>query len=498
MVLSAIGTALLKSAGIILAVILVARYAFPVLLRGILRTQNKELFLITSVFMFLGTAWVTASAGISLALGSFLAGLILSESEYGHHIFAEVRPFRDSLNSLFFISVGMLVRPDFIARNPVLVLGTTLAVVVGKILITTGAAMASRIPTQVGILSGVALAQVGEFSFILLQAASAAGLVGTGSYQLILAVSLLSMVLTPVLFGMSRRLVARRAWKGKRVQALALPERSSEAPDELKDHVIICGFGLGGRNIASVLKANHISYVILDLNAQRVGEAAKEGEPVIFGDCTSSHILEIAGIRRSRVIVFVLSDPFATRLAIQAARGMNPDLVVLTRTKYVSDIDILWDQGSTEVIAEEFEASLELMTRILRVYNAPRAMVAGEIKSIRDQRFGIFRERQTTVPRIRLSSDVDVYTETWEVPRDCPWSGATVAETGLRGETGALILGIIRENRTLNNPGPAEKIFAGDRLVLSGTKEQLKKAVLMLSRCEAKDRDRAQTVRTES
>jgi Trk K+ transport system NAD-binding subunit len=144
-------------------------------------------------------------------------------------------------------------------------------------------------------------------------------------------------------------------------------------------------------------------------------------------------------------------------------------------------MDELWDQGSTEVIAEEFEASLELITRILRVYNAPRAMVAALIKSIRDQRFGIFRERPTTVPRIRLSGDLDVYTETWEVPRTSAWSGTTVAESRLRSQTGVLIMGILRENHTLNNPGPHERIYGGDRLVLTGTKEQLGKAVQLLS-----------------
>ena len=164
---------------------------------------------------------------------------------------------------------------------------------------------------------------------------------------------------------------------------------------------------------------------------------------------------------------------------------MSPDIVVLTRTKYVADMDVLWDKGSTEVIAEEFEASLELMTRILRVFNAPRSMVAEEIKSIRDQRFGIFRERITTVPRIRLSNGLDVYTETWQVPENYSWNGVTIAATKLRMETGVLVLGIIHENRTLNNPGPDEKIFRGDRLVLSGTKEQLKKAISLLIRKES-------------
>lgn len=483
-VLPAVGAAAVKSAALIAAVVLIGSYLFPLLLRGILQTRSKELFLITSVFIFLGTAWVTASAGVSLALGSFLAGLILSESEYGHQIFAEVRPFRDSLNSLFFISIGMLIDPRFIGVHLGSVLGITAAIVLGKTLITALAAMAARIPLNVAVLTSIALAQIGEFSFILLQAAAAAGLVTAGPYQMFLSCSVLSMLAAPLLFGLSHRWIPRIAQRWDLQFHLGQSNRESlKELETLRDHVIICGFGLGGQSIARVLKANRIPYVVIDLNEQRVREARREGEPILFGDCTSTHILEMAGLRRSRVIVFVISDPFANRLAVGAARQACRDIVILTRTKYVADIDDLWDLGSNEVIAEEFEAALELMTRILRVYNAPRAMIAEEIKSIRDQRFGIFREHHVTVPRIRLSGDLDVYTETYEVPEDCIWHGASVAQTGLRNETGALILGIIRENQTLNNPRADEKIFSGDRLVISGTKEQIKKAVAMLSQC---------------
>lgn len=478
LVLSA-SVGLAKAAAIIVAVIVVARYIFPLVLRAILRTHSKELFLIAAVFMFLGTAWVTSSAGISLALGSFLAGLILSESEYGQQIFADVLPFRDSLNSLFFISIGMLVDPRFIALNFGGILGISLAVLIGKAILAAGAVWMTRFPLQVAILAGVALAQIGEFSFILLQAAAGAGLLGAGPYQTLLASSLVTVVLSPAVFGFTRKLVGRRDWQvsGSDRRLVSSPRTPEDLP---QDHVIICGFGIGGRNIAKVLKANQIPYIVLDLNAQMVREDSKKGEPILFGDCTSKHILETAGIKRARVIVFVISDPFATWIAIRAARELNPEIVILTRTKRVSDMDELWDQGATEVIAEEFEVSLELMTRILRVYNAPRAMVAAEIKSIRDQRFGIFRERHTTVPRIRLSSDVDVYTETWDVPAESPWHGVTVSQTQLRAETGILILGIIRGGETLNNPEPDQPICGGDRLVLIGTKEQLGKAMNML------------------
>ena len=482
MVLPVVLASLGKAAAVIFVVLIVARFLFPAVLTGILRTRSKELFLATSVFMFLGTAWAASLAGISLALGSFLAGLILSESEYGHQIFADVKPFRDSMNSLFFISLGMLADPAAIAGSLPMILGVSLALVAGKAAVTTLAVFVSRIPLRTGVLAGVALAQIGEFSFILLQASAAVGLVGNYPYQILLASSLLTMTLSPAFFGLARYLIGRRDWKSPSLPAWARSgKRSSGVPTAMEDHVIICGFGVGGQNIARVLKANRIAYLLVDLNSQNVRSARAAGEPVLFGDCSSAHILELAGIRQARVIVFAISDPFATRLAVRVARRINGELVVLTRTKYVADMDELWNVGSTEVIAEEFEAALELVTRILRVYNAPRALVAAEIKSIRDQRFGIFRERSATVPRIRLSSEVDVYTETWYVPQGSAWSGTTVAESRLRGETGVLILGIIRDNRTLNNPGPEERIQSGDRLVLTGTKEQLGKAIQMLA-----------------
>lgn len=474
---------LLEAVGIILGVVLVARYVFPLLLARVVRTRSKELFLIMAVLMFLGTAWVTSRAGVSLALGSFLAGLILSESEYGHHIFAEVRPVRDALSSLFFVSVGMLVDPSFLVGNLGLVALVTAGVFVGKTLLTAVAVALSRLPLHIGLLTGLSLAQIGEFSFVLLQAGLAVGLVTSASYQLLLASSVITMVLTPIVFGAARKIIAGRLAGAVGRGAELKPAAPGRSP--LEDHVVICGFGVAGRNIAHVLKANQIPYIVVDLNGQRVREAEAENEPIVFGDCTSSQLLERVGVRKARVVVLAISDPFASRLVVPTLRAMNPGLVILTRTKYVLDMDELWDQGSTEVIADEFEASLELMTRILRVYNAPRAMVAAQVKAIRGERFGIFRERSTTVPRLRLSSEVDVYTETFVLPPECPLNGATIAGTRLRERTGAWILGIIRGKQTMNNPGPRERLHAGDRLVLSGTKEQLSLAMEMLAECGA-------------
>ncbi|MFB3903983.1 MAG: cation:proton antiporter [Acidobacteriota bacterium] len=467
---------LVKAFGVVVATVAIARYVFPRVLELIVGTRSKELFVISSVFTFLTIAWVISSFGFSLALGAFLAGLVLSESDYSYQIFADVRPLRDSLNSLFFVSIGMLVNPWQVLANPGLLLAIVLSLMLGKLLITGGSLLAVGLSAQVSFLAAAVLAQVGEFSFILLRVGERVGLISDTWFQRLISATVGSMVLCPILYSGVRKILAR--WR-------SLEPSSGESTESfvpgLTDHVIICGFGENGRNLARVLKQNDIPYVVLELNARRVKEARAEGEPIFFGDCSSSSILARAGIRQARVVVLAISDPFSTRQAVKVAHVMNPAAVILTRTKYLAEIEELYRLGSREVIAEEFEASIEIVTRILRVYHLPRAAVAAEIKSIRDTHFGIFlADRPITVPRLRLSDRMELLVETIQVPERSSFAGRTIAETQLRKRSGATILGIGRGSKTWVNPDPRERILPGDFLVLSGTKEQLKQAILLL------------------
>ena len=472
----AVGKAIL----LIVAVTLVARLLFPTLLHQIVKTRAKELLIITSILMFLGTAWIVAEEGFSLALGSFLAGLILSESEYGHQIFADVRPFRDSLNSLFFISIGMLVSPVFLFGNFPLILGIVAAIVVGKALLAAVAVKAIRLPWHQATLVGLSLAQIGEFSFVLLEAGSKVGLVAVSWYQLLISAAVGTMMLTPTLFAISRKMaLSVRAFAGVSGRDAALEDGLVSAP-LMQDHVIICGFGVSGRNVARVLKVNQVPYLILELNPQRVSQGKKNGEPIFFGDCTDSTILTHAGVQRARVVVFATSDPFSTRRAVQAARSLNRDVIILTRTKYLAEIDDLYQLGATEVVAEEFEASLELLTYILGVYHFPRTLVAAEVRAIRRQRYLAFQRRRARVPRLRLSQEVDIFAETVAIPEGSPLCHRTIADSQLRTQTRIWILGIIRQSETISNPGPLDLILPGDRSVLSGTKDQLNLAMQQL------------------
>ncbi|RPI24440.1 MAG: sodium:proton exchanger, partial [Acidobacteria bacterium] len=468
---------LVKAFGVVVVTVAVARYVFPPVLEIIVGTRSKELFVISSVFTFLAIAWVTSSFGFSLALGAFLAGLILSESEYSYQIFADMRPVRDSLNSLFFVSVGMLVNPSQVLANPGLLLLIVFALVFGKLLITGGSLLALGLPIQVSLLAAAVLAQVGEFSFILLRVGDRVNLISDAWFQLLISAIVGSMILCPILYWAVQKIVTM----SRDLSEQSVQESEDSFLPGLTDHVIICGFGESGRNLARVLKQNDIPYVVLELNARQVKEARAEGEPIFFGDCSRSSILLRAGIRAARVVVLAISDPFSTRRAVKVAHTINPAGVILTRTKYLAEIEDLYRLGSHEVIAEEFEASIEIVTRILRVYHLPRAAVAAEIKSIRDTHFGIFlADRHITVPRLRLSDRMELLVETIQVPQRSSFAGLSIAETQLRKRSGASILGIGRGAKTWVNPDPREKILTGDFLVLSGTKEQLKRAIALL------------------
>ena len=472
----------LGEATVILVVVMVlARRVFPAFVQQVMESRSKELFVITSLWILLGMTWGLAQFGFSLALGAFLAGLTVSESKHSQQIFVDIRPFRDGLNSLFFISIGMLVDTGFIWSHPAEVLVSIGAVVVGKAVILILAVWLTRLPVQVALVVGASMAQIGEFSFVLLEEGLKSGLVPEDLYQLVLASAVVTMILTPFLSLIPRKLAhGRVASQVRRLGRGASIRELDSASEIMHDHVLICGFGVTGRSIASVLKANKLAYAILELNARAVREERKNGEPIFFGDCTDPDILAHAGISRARVQVIALSDPFATRLAVKSARTLNPELVILARNKYLAEIDTLLNLGATEVISEEFETSIELLSRTLRVYNFPRQLVAQEIKSIRDGRYEIFREQQNTVPRIRLSTQLDIYTETFKIETDSAMSGRRIDETNLRQESGAFILGIIREGETLSHPGPATTIQTGDLLVMSGTKGQLKKALGMI------------------
>lgn len=475
--------ALTKAALVVSGTIVVARYLFPQALHWIVQTKNKELLVIASIFMFLGTAWVVSQFGLSLALGAFLAGLVLSESEYSHQIFADVRPFRDSLNSLFFISVGMLVSPRFAWEHGQMLLLSVLAVVLGKMILVSLTVHLSKYPVRIALLVGMGLAQIGEFSFVLLKEGLRYQLVDDYWYQVLLSTSVGSMILTPLIFNYSAQWAERASvqrW-ARRLQWKHGLKDISEETHRLRDHVIICGYGTSGRTVARVLRQHRIPYVILELNAETVKREQAHGEFIYFGDCTNTDVLQHAAAATARAVVMAISDPFSVRTATRLARSLNPNLFIILRAKYLIEVDDLYDLGANEVVTEEFETSIEILTRILRLYHVPRNVIRDEVKQIREERYEMFRELHIPAAfKQELTPLFAAQMETFAVQAGSPIVNKTIRELDLRAKTGASLVAIQRNGHSIANPSPDQCIQARDILVLLGSPAQLEQAIEFL------------------
>jgi CPA2 family monovalent cation:H+ antiporter-2 len=475
-VLVSLGKAVLGLLGVYVA----ARQAVPFLLHQVIRLRNREMFFLLVVLLCLGTAWVTYSLGLSLALGAFLAGLIIAESEYSHHIVAEITPFRDYFASIFFISIGMLLQSDYFrAHWPFLVMLTLLLIAL-KTGVVVLAASALRYPVRSSLLAGLGLAQIGEFSFLLAQQGSDRGLMTGDVFQLFINTSILTMLATPFLIQAGPWLTAR------------LPE-IAPAAGEKKDycaligHTIIAGYGLNGRNLATTLKATHIPYVVLEVNADTIRRVREEGEPIIYGDITRQDVLRRAGIECAKVIVFAISDFAATRIAVRLARQLNPSIHILIRTRYAAGVDELIKLGADQVIPEEFETSIEIFSRVLHEYHVPNNIIASQIQFVRFGGYKMLRgmsldqENLGRVAALFAGATVD----TVQIEPGSPAVGRTLKDLDIRKNTNATVIAVARSGEAVTNPGPDFTLQPDDLVVLIGAHADLDKAVTLLTRKNA-------------
>jgi CPA2 family monovalent cation:H+ antiporter-2 len=432
----------------------------------------------------LGTAWLTSLAGLSLALGAFIAGLVISESEYSHQALAEIIPFRDSFTSLFFVSIGMLMNPSVILEFPILVIGLLALVVVGKFLTGTGAVFLAGVPIQFALLAGMSLAQVGEFAFILAQVGQQEGLLTAQTYNIFLAVSVLSMTITPFLIQWAPRLA-------KRTEALDrlnhwLPGRTPYAGQttqiKVKDHVIIVGYGLNGRNLARVLGDMEIPYVVLDVNADVMDTVGKNYGTMIYGDATNSRVLTQARVMFAKVLVVATSDPFGARRIVQQARQLNPDLHIVVRTRYLKELQDLLDLGANDVVPEEFETSIEIFALVLRTYRTPKATIQDKVEQVRREGYLLLRrgELPELAHHLRAGTLADVEVDSCRVEEDSHVLGKSLSQVKIHARTGASVIALTRNGVTQSNPSKDTVLQAGDVLVLLGLREQIRKALAFL------------------
>jgi CPA2 family monovalent cation:H+ antiporter-2 len=461
-----------KAAVFIGLAIAAARWLVPWLLHAVVATRKRETFLLTIILLCLGTALASARAGLSLALGAFIAGLILSESEYSHQALGEVLPLREVFNSLFFVSIGMLLDARIIVDRPGLILGALAAVVLLKTAITSGIVMVLGHPLRIALMTGVITSQIGEFSFVLSKIGANAGLLDAQLSQLFITVAVGSMILTPFLERMTPRVAARleRWLPGTYVRGRAVTLTMRGAMPPLTDHVIIVGYGVNGRNLARALGRAGIPFIVLEMNPDVVRDERKHGRPIIYGDSTRQEILRLAGIDRARVLVLAISDAAATRAAVDLARRINRQLHIVVRTRYVEEIGSLKAVGTDEVIPEEFETSIEISSRVLRRYLVPRDVIEGLIREVRSDSYEMLRTMSDTHSPAagfdRFLADLSL--EVYRVERGASLAGATLAKCGLR-DCGVSVVAIQRHDATMRSSPTGDDILGeGDAVLLLG------------------------------
>ena len=475
---------LMESLALVIAVVIAARVLVPKLLEHIVRARSRELFLLTVIVLGLGTAWLTSLAGLSLALGAFIAGLLISESEYSHQALAEVLPFRDSFNSLFFVSIGMLMDPRVLLEHLFLILVVVVTIFIGKFFTGVGAALAAGVPVRSAILAGVALAQVGEFAFILAQEGLKVGILSRETYNVFLAVSVLTMVITPFFIQWSPR-IARRAEAFQRLHQW-FPGRITHRADlsqlKLKDHVIIVGFGLNGRNLSKVLREFEIPFVVLEIRGEIVQMELGSGVPMQYGDATNPAILRQAQIDYAKVLVVATSDPFSARRIVQLARELNPSVHIVVRTRYLKELEELQQLGANEIIPEEFETSIEISTLVLQTYKLPKQVIMEKAEQIRREGYALLRrgEFPEMVHHLRTGTLGDVEIETCRIDENSPALGKTLEELAIRQRTGASVVALMRGGVTQSNPPKKSVLEVGDVVALLGPTDNIRRAIGLL------------------
>jgi len=469
-----------KGVSLIVIVYLSYKWIVPKLLYQIAKTRSRELFLLSIVMICLGVAWLTSELGLSLALGAFLAGLIISESEYSHEALGRILPFRDIFVSFFFISIGMLLDVSFLLENVGLILSLAIGVIVLKA--TTGglATLFLGYPLRIGVLVGLALAQIGEFSFILSKTGMAYDLIDRRAYQIFLNVSLITMAATPFILNLSSSLAdfsVRLPFPGilkGRFQPVDSPEQV-EKRETLLDHLLIIGFGVNGRNVSRAAKMAGVPYVILEINPETVRKERAKGQPIYYGDATQEAVLKHVDVEQAKVAVIAIPDAAATRRITAVLREMNPTLHIIARTRFVSEVSPLYELGADEVIPEEFETSIEIFSRALSEYLIPRDDIQRYISELRADGYKTFRGlsgEATTV--YRLEKELPEFkVVTLRVNEGCPLAGKTLTEIEMRKRNHVGILAIRRGDDTILNPGGDDILYSGDVVIVSGLIENI-------------------------
>lgn len=461
--------------GVLAAVLVGARFLLPPLLALVSRTRSRELFVLALATLCLGLAAVTAWLGLSLALGAFLAGILLADSDHHSQAAAEVEPFRDAFASLFFVSIGMLFDWRTIAAAPGTVALALLAVVAGKAAVVVAAARLLGMPFWVRVRAGFAMAQVGEFSFVLVQLGKQVEVLHAGEERIFVVVAVLSIASTPLLYVLGQKLAARARGAGDGARP--------GADERVRDHAIVVGYGPTGRTVVQGLRRLAVPVVVSEMNAATVKAEKARGVPIVLGDATRAGVLRALGIERAHIIVVAVNDTAAAARIAQLARNLAPQVHVLVRSVYIAESEGLRAAGAHEVVPQELEASIEMLVRVLRRFLIADDEIGRQVTEVRATAGAGGRTAPALAAEAaRIAEFVPgVGFAIWRIAPGAPAAGRTLAEAGVRRNTGCSVVAVRRQGRNLPVVVPDTVLEVDDTVVVIGPEARLADAQSMFT-----------------
>ena len=467
--LQALGFAAIKAVAFIAGMLLLGTKLLPRLMGHIAKLGSRELFLLAIAAIGLGVGYLTHMVGLSFAFGAFVAGMVLSESDYGHQALSDIIPLRDLFGLLFFASVGMLLDPVFLMDHIVEVLVLLLAVSFGKGLIFAVLSKLFRYGNVIPLAVGLGLFQVGEFSFVLARVGVSTNSIGQDLYSLVLTTAVLTMILTPLVSSQTARLYAlkKHLFRHEPLETLNIPEAG------LRQHAVIVGGGRVGSRLASVFKSFGLPLVVVELDHRRVESAQADGITVVYGDATHQIVLEAAEVRSARLLVVTTPDAVAARTIIAQAKQQNETLSVVARTSDPSFIPIFKDMDVSGVVLPEFEASLEMTRKSLLHFPIPLAEIQKRTESLRDDLFAPFFGEDLRYKALRHMRSAEQHFDLhWVLlEENSPLVSHSIGGVGIRQKTGASVVGVIRDDELISNPDASFRFHGNDLVAIVGTGE---------------------------
>jgi CPA2 family monovalent cation:H+ antiporter-2 len=444
--------------------ILIARLIVPRLFERIARLRSRETFTAAAIVLIVATIALADRLGISAAIGAFAAGVVVGDTEFIHEIAGILRPFRDFLSALFFTSIGMLLQPAFVMSHATLVAMTVAVVVAVKVVTAYPAFRASGALPRTSLRAAFAMAPIGEFSFLLALEGKRVGILAPQQEQLFIAVAVITLAATPLLLIIGNRLAER----------LHSKDEPTETKDQRANHIVIVGYGLNGQNVSRVLHETGVRHVVLEEDPHRADEARRRGSEVIMADGGDADALEAAGVERAIAVVIAISDVDGTRRIVRMCRRFSQDVRILVRTRYISEVEYLRELGANEVIPEEFETSLEIVTRLLRILSIPGNVIAAQLRILRDEGYRLLRDPSLRAAEgRRLSAVLTAGTsQTFLVMPDSYAEGKTLSELGIIDDHVA-VPAMLRDGLPISPAPLDESLRAGDTLFIVGSHEDL-------------------------